>query len=101
MNRNIMMICALSYTSSLWSSVGPAGISLACFPILEQCLHIRGEMSTGTERSPCLVLAGLVSILGHPVEICHFHAVFSGTCEIGGYKFPFRACRDVLFLLLK
>lgn len=25
-------------------------------------------------------------------------AVFSGTCETGEYKFPFRACVDVLFL---
>lgn len=86
MNRNIMMICALSYTSSLWSSVGPAGISLACFPILEQCLHIRGEMSTGTERSPCLVLAGLVSILGHPVEICHL-LYFQALVRLEGINF--------------
>lgn len=78
--------------SSPWSSVGSSanaeetrwgqlGLSGS-----RSSFHERGEMSTGSERSHCPVLAASLSILGHPVEICHL-LYFQALVRLEGINF--------------
>lgn len=107
MNCNILMICALSYMSSLWSSVGSSAndeeTSWDQLGLLSDSRRMLTYKRWNEHRHREIALSYACWFGQYSWTSCRnmSFAVFSGTCEIGGYKFPFRACGDVLFLLLK